>query len=74
MDVRLAQNPERKFGDAPTCTWEAFREVIPWQMDPADRPPNPGEIAYEFLLDNDPASCLGAVDEEPTFRKGKRKN
>src|SRR5919106_1186580 len=73
MDVREAQNPERKFGDAPMCTWEAFREVIPWQMDPEDRPPNPGEIAYEFLLDNDPASCLGDVDEEPTFRKDKRK-
>jgi histidine ammonia-lyase len=73
MDVRQAQNPARKFGDAPTCTWEAFREVIPWQMDPADRPPNPGEIAYEFLLDNDPESCLGDVDEEPTFRKGKGK-
>ena len=73
MDVRQAQNPEREFGDAPTCTWEAFREVIPWQMDPEDRPPNPGEIAYEFLLDNDPASCLGDVDEEPTFRKDKRK-
>ena len=28
-----AQNPEREFGDAPTCTWEAFRQVIPWQMD-----------------------------------------
>jgi histidine ammonia-lyase len=73
MDVRLAQNPERGFGDAPTCTWEAFREVIPWQMDPEDRPPDPSEIAYEFLRDNDPAECLGDVAEAPTFPKGKGK-
>lgn len=73
MDVRLAQNPEREFGDAPTCTWEAFREVIPWQMDPEDRPPDPSEIAYEFLRDNDPAECLGDVAEAPTFPKGKGK-
>ena len=73
MDVRQAQNPEREFGDAPTCTWEAFRQVIPWQMDPENRPPNPSEIAYEFLLDNDPAECLGDVAEAPTFPKGKGK-
>ena len=73
MDVRQAQNPERKFGDAPTCTWEAFREIIPWQMDPEDRPPNPGEIAYEFLRDNEPVTCLGDVAAAPTFPKGKGK-
>ena len=36
-------------------------------MDPQDRPANPGEIAYEFLRDNDPASCLGEIAEGPTF-------
>ena len=73
MDVRQAQKPDRTFGDAPTCTWEAFREVIPWQMDPEDRPPNPSQIAYEFLRDNDPAECLGDVAAAPTFPKGKGK-
>jgi len=71
MDVRQAQKPEREFGEAATCTWEEFREVIPWQMDPEDRPPDPGEIAYEFLRDGDPAECLGDVAEEPTFPKRK---
>ena len=75
MDVRQAQNPEREFGDAPTCTWEAFREVIPWQMDPEDRPPNPGEIAYEFLLENEPAECLGRIAGAPSIGSdGKRKD
>ncbi|MGH3039916.1 MAG: aromatic amino acid lyase, partial [Gaiellaceae bacterium] len=32
MDVRQAQRPEREFGEKATCTYEAFREVIPWQM------------------------------------------
>ena len=40
-DVRRAQKPSRSFGDVPECAWDAFREVIPWQADPATRPPNP---------------------------------
>jgi hypothetical protein len=40
-------------------------------MDPADRPPNPGEIAYEYLLDNDPVDCLGDLAQGPTFTKKK---
>jgi histidine ammonia-lyase len=71
MNVREIQNPEREFGEVPTCMLEAFREVVPWQMDPADRPPNPGQIAYEFLRDNDPVSCLGDLAEGPTFTKKK---
>ena len=71
MNIRQIQNPARTFGDVPTCTLDAFREVIPWQMDPANRPPNPGEIAYEFLRDNDPVSCLGDLADGPTFTKKK---
>lgn len=69
--VRRAQRAERSFGDVPTCAWEAFREVIPWQADPASRPPNPGELAYEFLRDNEPVACLGDLSGAPKFPKGK---
>jgi histidine ammonia-lyase len=70
-DVRRVQRPARSFGETPECAWDAFREVIPWQADPASRPPNPGEIAYDFLRDNDPVTCLGDLAEAPTFpRKG----
>jgi histidine ammonia-lyase len=70
-DVRRVQRPARSFGEAPVCAWEAFREVIPWQADPASRPANPGEIAYEFLRDNDPVTCLGDLAGAPRFsRKG----
>lgn len=70
MNIRQIQNPEREFGDVPTCTWEAFRDVVPWQADPASRPPDPGELAYEFLLDNEPATCLGDLAEGPRIPKG----
>jgi histidine ammonia-lyase len=29
LDVRKAQDPTRKFGDAPTAAWTAFRKVVP---------------------------------------------
>jgi len=29
LDVRKAQDPARKFGDAPTAAWTAFRKVVP---------------------------------------------
>ena len=34
-----------------------------------DAAPNPGEIAYEFLRDNEPVTCLGDLAEAPTFKK-----
>src|SRR5918992_995166 len=70
-DVRKAQRPARSFGDAPECTWEAFREVIPWQAEPGTRPPNAGEIPYGFLLANEPATCLGRLAAAPSFDRSK---
>jgi histidine ammonia-lyase len=67
-DVRRAQKPSRSFGDVPECAWDAFREVVPWQADPATRPPNPGEIAYEFLRENDPEDCLGDLAAAPVIK------
>src|SRR5918996_120319 len=64
-DVREAQRPARSFGDVPECAWGAFREVIPWQAEPGTRPSNPGEIAYEFLRENDPGDCLGRLAKPP---------
>src|SRR5271170_3382934 len=29
LDVRKAQDPSRKFGDAPTAAWTAFRKIVP---------------------------------------------
>jgi histidine ammonia-lyase len=64
-DVREAQRPARSFGDVPECAWEAFREVIPWQAEPGTRPPNPGQIAYQFLRENSPVECLGRLADPP---------
>lgn len=50
MDVRKAENPSRNFGSVATATWTAFRNVLPWQEDPADRPETPyGIIAHRFI-------------------------
>jgi histidine ammonia-lyase len=50
LDVRKAEDSNRHFGQAPTAAWQAFRKVLPWQQDPAQRPDVPyGIIAYNFL-------------------------
>ena len=52
LDVRRAQDPARAFGTTPTAVWTAFRKVVPWQMNIADRPAEPiGETAYRFMRD-----------------------
>jgi histidine ammonia-lyase len=69
MNVRQIQgqqlNLPRSFGAAPTAAWNAFRQVVPWQMDPTQRPNvPPGQLAYAFLVGN-PASLFfppAAVD------------
>lgn len=62
MDVRQIQGQQlgltRNFGNAPTAAWKAFRQVVPWQMDPTQRPNvPPGQLAYSFLMSN-PASLF----------------
>jgi histidine ammonia-lyase len=36
MDVRKAQDPSRRFGEAPTAAWEALREMVPMHGEPAE--------------------------------------
>jgi hypothetical protein len=62
LNVRQVQgqqlNLPRPFGAAPTAAWNAFRQVVPWQMDPTQRPNvPPGQLAYAFLVGN-PASLF----------------
>jgi histidine ammonia-lyase len=50
LDIRIAQSPDRNFGRVPTATWNAFREVVPWQQPRSARPARPiGGIVYAFL-------------------------
>jgi histidine ammonia-lyase len=66
MNVRETQDPERSFGEAPTAAWEAFRAVIPWQMDPAQRPvATPGNLAYAFMRGNPAAQFMGEAAAGP---------
>jgi histidine ammonia-lyase len=56
LDIRMIQDPKRKFGKAPTDAWQAFRKQLPFQMDPAQRPQQTlGSILSEFLKSH-PAS------------------
>jgi hypothetical protein len=62
LNLRQVQGQQlslpRPFGVAPTAAWNAFRQVVPWQMDPAQRPNvPPGQLAYAFLVGN-PASLF----------------
>jgi len=50
MDVRRTQSPGRNFGRACTAAWAAFRQAVPWQQKPQDRPPQPvGNIVHAFM-------------------------
>lgn len=56
MELRKAQKPERKFGEAPTAALAALRKVIPWHQPAAERQKRPlGMVVYDFMQDN-PAS------------------
>jgi histidine ammonia-lyase len=56
MELRKAQDPDRKFGEAPTVALKELRQVIPWRQPAAERQKRPlGVVAYEFMQDN-PAS------------------
>ncbi|MCV3208059.1 aromatic amino acid ammonia-lyase [Mesorhizobium sp. YC-39] len=53
MEIRKAQKPERKFGEAPTAALAALRQVIPWQQSASARPKRPlGMVAYDFMQQN----------------------
>jgi histidine ammonia-lyase len=58
LDIRKLQDSKRTFGTAPTAAWSAFRKVVPFQQDPAQRPERPlGSIVSAFLKSN-PASLF----------------
>jgi histidine ammonia-lyase len=50
LDIRRVQSPDRNFGRAPAAAWNAFRQAVPWQQKPQDRPRRPlGDIVHAFL-------------------------
>ena len=62
LDVRKAQDHTRNFGPAATAAWTALREVVPWQMDVASRPPVPyGVIVYNFMKAHPASDFLGST-------------
>jgi histidine ammonia-lyase len=66
MDVRGTQDSTRKFGDAPTAAWGAFRKLVPWQQEPSQRPQLPyGIVAYDFLKSTPATTFYGAGPTMP---------
>ena len=70
MNIREKQgqvlNIQRSFGSGPTAMWQAFREAVPWQMDPTQRPETPpGHLAYKFLSEHSAAEYHPPLGEEP---------
>jgi histidine ammonia-lyase len=56
----------RSFGPVPGAVWQAFRQVVPWQQEPLDRPEvPPGALAYSFLQGNSPAAFFPPAGDEP---------
>jgi histidine ammonia-lyase len=81
MNVRQAQGEKlglsRTFGAAPTAAWNAFRQVVPWQEDPNQRPLDvpATQLAYDFLQANSaslfypPAINPPATNENATISR-----
>jgi histidine ammonia-lyase len=70
LNVRQEQGQQlglpRPFGAAPTAAWNAFRQVVPWQMDPTQRPNvPPGQLAYAFLVGNPAATFFPPAAADP---------
>ena len=75
MNIREKQGQllgiARSFGAGPTAAWQAFRQVVPWQMNPADRPPvPPGHLALDFLTQHSAAEFHPPLGEEPSVPSG----
>lgn len=71
MNVREKQGQvlgiQRSFGSGPTAAWQAFRQVVPWQMPPADRPHvPPGQLALDFLEARSAAEFHPPLGDEPS--------
>jgi histidine ammonia-lyase len=65
MDIRRAQSPDRNFGRAPTAAWTAFRQAVPWQQKPQDRPLQPvGDIVHAFLTTHPAADFYPPLAKE----------
>jgi histidine ammonia-lyase len=65
MDVRRAQSPRRGFGRAPTAAWTAFRQTIPWQQKPQERPHRPvGDIIHDFMAAHPAAEFHAPLAQE----------
>ena len=70
MDVRIAENTSRHFGQAPTAAWAAFRKVLPWQQDARKRPQVPyGIVAYDFLKSTPAATFYSNGPAIPETRR-----
>lgn len=65
MDLRRIQDPARRFGDAPTAAWTAFRQVVPWRTGTPATPVVPIEgTVYDFLTKT-PASRFAPLKGMP---------
>ncbi|MER9168179.1 aromatic amino acid ammonia-lyase [Mesorhizobium australicum] len=67
MEIRKAQNPQRKFGEAPTAALEALRQVIPWHQEASERQKRPlGMVAYDFMQENPASKFYSGGPPAPT--------
>ena len=58
IDVRKAQNPSRRFGQAPLAVWSAFRKAVPLGPGPMAGGATASEeiLAAAFVHSTDPAA------------------
>ena len=70
MEVRKQENASRQFGPTPTAALAALRQVVPWQMNPDQRPAQPlGEVVYGFMKRTPAATFYRGEHSVPATRE-----
>ncbi|HMA00647.1 MAG TPA: aromatic amino acid lyase [Steroidobacteraceae bacterium] len=65
MDIRAAQHPERKFGQAPTAAWVALRKAIPLRTNTDQMPTESNQMRAAAFVKAVPASTFYAARHPP---------
>ena len=63
LEVRKAQDPDRRFGEAVASAWAALRAELSWEAGPEARPEQPaGEVVHSFLRETPAAHFFDRLE------------
>jgi len=70
MDVRQVQDPQRKFGPAPTAAWLALRKVVPLRAEVEQVPTQSSQMRAAAFIRAVPAATFYSGTNPPASESG----